>query len=139
MMAKRDIDPVFHRLVRSMNESGQALVPVILTAHGTVLRGSLISESRYFTDLAEVAPMLSALQPASGLLGRDYAKEVEAESGHYVHLRGVRLGLGGDETEGLWRIDIGAVDAWSLPAAAVDSAEAGDQGPFARLLGGGTR
>jgi hypothetical protein len=135
-MAKHDIDPVFHQLVRSINESGQALVPVLLTAHGTVLRGSLISETRYFTELAEVAPMLSALQPASGLLGKDYAKDVEAESGRYVHLRGGRLGQGGDDTEGLWRVDIGAVDAWSLPAAAVDSADADDKGPFARLLGG---
>src|ERR1700716_3355282 len=101
-MAKRDIDPVFRELVRSINESGQALVPVILTTHGTVLRGSLISESRYFTELAEVAPMLSALQPASGLLGKDYVKEVEAGSGHYVHLRAARLAHGGDEAEGLW-------------------------------------
>jgi len=133
-MAKHDTDPVFQQLVRSINESGQALVPVILTAHGTIWRGSLIAETRYFTELAEVAPMLSALQPASGLLGKDYAKEVEAESGRYVHLRGARLAPAGDEAEGLWRIDIGAVDAWSLPAAAVDSAE--DKGPFARLLGG---
>jgi hypothetical protein len=112
---------------------------VLLTAHGTVLRGSLISETRYFSELTEVAPMLSALQPASGLLGKDYTKDVEAESGHYVHLRAGRLGQAGDDTEGLWRIDIGAVDAWSLPAAAVDSAEADDQGPFARLLGSGNR
>jgi hypothetical protein len=137
-MAKRDIDPVFQQLVRSINESGQALVPVMLATHGAVLRGSLISETRYFTELAEVAPMLSALQPASGLLGKDYVKDVEAESGHYVHLRGARLAPGGDETEGLWRIDIGAVDAWSLPAAAVDSAGAEDKGPFARLLGSGS-
>jgi hypothetical protein len=56
-----------------------------------------------------------------------------------VHLRGARLAPGGDETEGLWRVDISSVDAWSLPAAAVDSAEEGDQGPFARLLGGANR
>ncbi|HEY4465626.1 MAG TPA: hypothetical protein VGN41_23400 [Streptosporangiaceae bacterium] len=136
-MAKRDVDPVFHQLVRSINEADQALVPVLLTAHGTVLRGSLISEARYFTELAEMAPMLSALQPGSGLLGKDYAKEVEGESGHYVHLRAGRLGQAGDDTEGLWRLDIGAVDAWSLPAAAVDSADDGDRGPFARLLGSG--
>jgi hypothetical protein len=137
-MAKRDIDPVFHQLVRSINESGQALVPVLLAAHGTVLRGSLISEARYFVELTEAAPMLSALQPASGLLGKDYAKDVEGESDNYVHLRAGHLGQAGDDTEGLWRIDIGAVDAWSLPAAALDSADADDKGPFARLLGSGS-
>jgi hypothetical protein len=133
-MAKREIDPVFRELVRSINESGQALVPVILTMHGTVLRGSLISESRYFAELAEVTPPMSALQPASGLLGKDYVKDVEAESGHYVHLRAARLAQGGDEADGLWRIGIGAVDAWSLPVVAGPAGD-GDKGPFAGLLG----
>ena len=43
-MAKHDVDPVFRELVRSVNESGQAVVPVALIVHGTVLRGTLISE-----------------------------------------------------------------------------------------------
>jgi hypothetical protein len=138
MMAKRDTDPVLRELVRSVDQSDQALVPVILAMRGTVLRGSLISQSRYFTELAEVTPLMSALQPASGLLGKDYAKDVEAETGHYVHLRAAPLAEGGDD-EGLWRIDIGAVDAWSLPAAGpagpAGPADADDKGPFARLLG----
>jgi hypothetical protein len=136
-MAKRDIDPVLGQLVRSINESDQAIVPVILTAHGALLRGSLISQARYFTELAEVTPLLSALQPETGLLGKDYAKDVEAETGHYVHLRAADVADRGDQAEGLWRIDIGAVDAWGLPATATGPEGGEDGGPFSRLLGGG--
>jgi hypothetical protein len=134
-MAKHDVDPVFRELVRSVNESGHAVVPVVLTVHGTVLRGMLISEKRYFTELTEQMPLMSALGPSSGLLGKDYVKEVENESGYYLHLRAVRLAgdLGEEgEADGLWRIGVGAVDAWSLRAAAGRAED--DKGPFARLL-----
>jgi hypothetical protein len=140
-MAKHDVDPVFRELVRSINESGQAVVPVVLTVHGTVLRGSLISEARYFSELAERTPLMSALEPSSGLLGKDYVKSVEAESGYFLHLRAVGLGGDGDE-EGLWRIGVGDVDAWTLPpASGVNGGsgadgEAGNKSPFARLVGG---
>ncbi len=148
-MPKHAVDPVLRELVRSINESGQAVVPVTLTVHGTVLRGSLISEARYFTDLAERTPLMSALEPSSGLLGKDYVKSVEAESGYFLHLRAASLA--GDGTadgdgdgESLWRVGVSDVDAWSLPPAtgapgargARDAHGAGDKGPFARLVGG---
>jgi hypothetical protein len=71
---------------------------------------------------------MSALEPTSGLLGKEYAKEAETESGHHLHLRAVGRG----DPEGLWRISLEAVDGWTLRADA-DAAE--DKGPFARLLG----
>ncbi len=146
-MPKHAVDPVFRELISSINESGQAVVPVVLIVHGVVLRGSLISEARYFTELAERTPLMSALQPASGLLGKDYAKGVQAESGYYLHLRAARPGPDGDE-EGLWRIAVADVDAWTLPAAngmgqaSANGSAAGpwekesEKGPFARLIGG---
>jgi hypothetical protein len=66
---------------------------------------------------------MSALDPSSGLLGKEYAKETEAESGHHLHLR---------DAEGLWRISLESVDGWSL---STEAAAEDDRGPFARLLG----
>jgi hypothetical protein len=126
-MAKHDTDPVLARLVRAVNESAQAQVPVTISAHGTRVTGVLIAEDTYFTQLAEGSPLLSALRPASGLLGKEYAKDVETESGHHLHIRAV-----GREEEGLWRVSLEAVDAWTVGAFA---AAADEQGPFARLLG----
>jgi hypothetical protein len=125
-MAKHDADSVLAQLVHAVNESGQATVPVTVTVHGTVLTGVLIAQDAYFAELAEGRPLLSALQPASGLLGKDYAKEVEADSGHYLHIRAAS----GDE--GLWRVSLAAVDGWTVGASA---AADGGKGPFARLLG----
>ncbi|HUN35551.1 MAG TPA: hypothetical protein VMU95_26430 [Trebonia sp.] len=124
-MARHDTDPVLARLARAVNESGQARVPVTITAHGTTMTGVLIAEDIYFTELAENSPLLSALQPTSGLLGKEYIKEVEAESAHYLHIRAT-----GRDEEGLWRVSLEAVDAWTVGASAADA-----QGPFARLLG----
>jgi hypothetical protein len=72
---------------------------------------------------------MSALEPTSGLLGKEYAKDAEAESDHHLHLRATG---GRGAAEGLWRISLEAVDGWTLRArpAAED-----DKGPFARLLG----
>ena len=39
-MAKHDVDPVLQQLVRAVNESGQAAVPVTISVHGTVLTGT---------------------------------------------------------------------------------------------------
>jgi len=95
-MAKHDIDPVLQELVRSINESGQAAVPVTVSAHGTVLTGTLIAQDRYFVELIEGNALMSALEPTSGLLGKEYAKEVDAESGYYVHMRAAHVaGSGG--------------------------------------------
>ena len=124
-MAKHDIDPVLEQLVHAVNESGEARVPVTVTAHGTVVSGVLIAERAYFTALVKDNPLLSALQPDSGLLGKDYASDVEAESGHHLHIRA------DGRDDGLWRISLEAVDGWTLGASAAGD---NDKGPFARLL-----
>jgi hypothetical protein len=128
-MAKHDSDPVLQQLIHAVNESRQAGVPMTVSTHGTVLTGALIAEETYFAELVEASPLLSALQPSSGLLGKEYAKDVTGESDHRLHLRAV-----GDGTEGLWRISLEAVDGWVLRAAADDKAR-DDRGPFARLTG----
>jgi hypothetical protein len=129
-MAKRHIDPVLQQLAQAINESGQAAAPVMVSVHGTVLTGALISEQRYFSELVEGNPLMSALEPSSGLLGKEYTTEAEAASARHLHIRA--MGGRGDAelTEGLWRISLEAVDGWTLRA----GAEA-DRGPFARLLG----
>ena len=74
-MARHDVDPVLQQLVRAINESGQAALPVTVSVHGTALTGALISQRRYFSELVEGKPMMSALEPSSGLLGKEYAKD----------------------------------------------------------------
>ena len=130
-MARHDVDPVLQQLVRAINESGQAAVPVTVSVHGTALTGALISQRMYFSELVEGNPLMSALEPASGLLGKEYAKDAEAESGHHLH---VRAAGGRDSAGGLWRVSLEAVDAWTLRASAGD--ETDNRGPFERLLGG---
>jgi hypothetical protein len=131
-MAKHDVDPVLRELVRSVNESGQAAVPVTVAAGGSVLTGTLIAQERYFAELVEGNPLMSALEPTSGLLGKEYAKDVDTESDYHVHLRAARVTGAGGGAEGLWRISLAAIDGWTLGAAAGSD----DRGPFARLLGG---
>ena len=128
-MAKHDIDPVLRQLVQAINESENATVPIIVTARGTQLTGVLLGERRYFGELVTQNRLMSALEPSSGLLGKEYAKDIEAESGHHLHVRT-------DEGR-LWRISLEAVDAWTLPAS-TGEAQA-EQGPFARLLGSASR
>jgi len=132
-MAKYDTDPVLRQLVHAINESGQAAVPVTVSVHGTVLNGALVAEQRYFSELVKGNPLMSALEPSSGLLGKDYAKETEAGSGHHLHIR-TGPGRNGEVAEGLWRISLEAVDGWSLRADTAAGSE-DDRGPFARLLG----
>lgn len=129
-MAKHDTDPVLQQLVRAINESGQGAVPVTVSVHGTILTGALIAQSRYFTELVQDNPLMSALEPSSGLLGKEYAKETESESGHHLHLLATRNG--DVAAEGLWRVSLEAVDGWTLRSAAERDAD--DKGPFARLL-----
>ena len=133
-MAKHDVDPVLQQLVQAVNESGQAVVPVTISVHGTVLTGNLIAQSRYFSDLVEGNPLMSALEPSSGLLGKEYAKEAEAESDHHLHLRAAGTRGDGGTADGLWRISLGSVDGWALRAVAGTDVK-DDRGPFARLLG----
>ena len=75
---------------------------------------------------------MSTLEPASGLLGKEYAKETEAASDHHLHLRAAGVRGDGQATEGLWRLGLETIDGWTFRA--TTEAEA-DKGPFARLLG----
>ena len=129
-MAKHDIDPVLQQLAQAINESGQAAAPIVVSVHGTILNGALISEQRYFSELVEATPLMSALEPSSGLLSKEYTKDAEAASGRHLHLRATGIRGDAEITEGLWRISLEAVDGWTLRSGAED-----DRGPFARLLG----
>ena len=131
-MARHDVDPVLQQLVRAINESGQAAVPVTVSVHGMALTGALISQRRFFSELVEGNPLMSALEPSSGLLGKEYAKDAEAESDHHLHVRAAG-GRGSEIAEGLWRVSLHAVDAWTLRTSPDDVAD--DRGPFERLLG----
>jgi hypothetical protein len=77
---------------------------------------------------------MSALEPSSGLLGKEYGKEAEAESDHHLHVREAGGRGDGGTAGGLWRISLGSVDGWALRAVAGRDVEE-DRGPFARLLG----
>ena len=76
---------------------------------------------------------MNALNPRAGLLGNDDEKNVKSESGHYLHLRAARL-AGGDGPEGLWRIQVDEIDAWTFRAYDGPDGQ-DDKAPFARLLG----
>jgi hypothetical protein len=110
--------------------SGHAATPITVSVHGTVLTGALIAERAFFSELVSGNPLMSALEPSSGLLGKEYAKETEAASDHHLHLRGV--GRGDGKADGLWRLSLETIEGWTLRAAT--GAEA-DKGPSARLLG----
>lgn len=56
-------------LVKAVNESETAAVPVSLSVHGTVVTGDLIAQRRYFAELVAGNPLMNALEPSSGLLG----------------------------------------------------------------------
>ena len=131
-MARHDIDRVLQQLVRAIDESGQAAAPVIVSVRGTVLAGELIAQRTFFGELVAGHPLMSALEPASGLLGKEYAKEAEAAAGHYLHLRAAGLRGDGGVSEGLWRLSLESIDGWTLHASA-DAED--DRGPLARLLG----
>ena len=131
-MAKHDIDPVLQQLTQAINESGQAVAPITVSVHGTILNGVLISEQRYFSELVEGNPLMSALEPSSELLGKEYTKETEAASAYHLHLRAAGGRGDGEVGEGLWRVSLDTIDGWTLRATA--DAET-DRGPFARLLG----
>lgn len=133
-MSKHDVDPVLRQLVRAINESDLGTVPVTVSAHGTIMRGVLIAQRRYFAELVQRNPLMSALEPASGLLGKEYAKETDAESDHHMHLLDERVKNGSEGTEGLWRISLEAVDGWALRHDVTTDTAASDKGPFARLL-----
>ncbi|HEY3978698.1 MAG TPA: hypothetical protein VGM79_15590 [Streptosporangiaceae bacterium] len=133
-MAKRDRDTVLLELNHSVNESGQTAVPIMIAARGTVLRGALIAQDRFFAELVEGAPLMAALSPGTGLLGEGYAKDVGAHSERFLHLRGTRVDGDREGLVGLWRISLDAVDAWTLRSGA-EASEQEDKGPFARLLG----
>jgi len=129
-MAKYDIDPVLQQLAQAINESGQAATPITVSVRGTVLTGALIAEQSYYSELMAANPLLSALDPSSGLLGKEYTKDVETASDRHLHMRATGVRGGSEIAEGLWRISLEAVDGWTLRGGTED-----DRGPFARLLG----
>ena len=137
-MAKHDVDPVLRQLVRAINESGKGAVPVTVSAHGTILHGVLISERRYFAELVQRNPLMSALEPSSGLLGKEYAEDTDLESDHHLHLLDEHVPAGSKAargaTEGLWRVSLEAVDGWALRHGVAAEDAADDKGPFARVL-----
>ena len=104
-----------------------------MTVHGTTLTGTLIAKSRYFSELVEGNPLMSALEPTSGLLGKEYAKEADAESDHHLHVRAAGVRGDAKAAEGLWRISLETVDGWTLRASA--EVDADDRGAVPRLLG----
>ena len=141
-MPKHAVDPVLRQLIRAINESGRGSVPVTVSAHGTILRGVLISERGYFAELVQRNPLMSALEPSSGLLGKEYAKDTGAESDHHLHLLDERVPPGSESpgaTEGLWRISLEAVDGWALRHGVATETATDDKGPFARLLSNANR
>jgi hypothetical protein len=129
-MTKHDIDPVLQQLAQAINESGQAATPITVSVRGTVLTGALIAEQSYYNELMAANPLLSALDPSSGLLGKEYTKDVETASDRHLHLRATGARGGSEVAEGLWRINLEAIDGWTLRAGTEE-----DRGPFARLLG----
>jgi len=132
-MPKHDIDPVLQQLVRAINESEQGGAPVTISVHGTMLTGTLVAQRRYFATLVERNPLMSALEPSSGLLGKEYASDTQAETDHHLHIIVEHTRDGSPLGEGLWRISLEAVDGWTLRHdASVETAD--DRGPFARLL-----
>jgi hypothetical protein len=133
-MARHDIDPVLQHLIRAINESDKGAVPVTVSVHGMVLTGALIAQRRYFAELVQRNPLMSALEPSSGLLGKEYTKDTESGSDYHLHMLAARTPGGGETDEGLWRISLQAIDGWVLRHSAGTETE-DDKGPFARLLG----
>ena len=84
-MAKHDVDPVLRQLVRAVNESGQAAVPV--TVHGTTPKYSSIAvqhctaltvTSSSFIQVSMTWPSFAILSRASlGTLAAGVAHEIE--------------------------------------------------------------
>ncbi|HTU09031.1 MAG TPA: hypothetical protein VMG13_26025, partial [Trebonia sp.] len=112
-MPKHDIDPTLQQLVRAVNESEQGGVPVTISVHGTMLTGALIAQRRYFAALVERNPLMSALEPSSGLLGKEYAKDTDAETDYHLHIFVENTRDGSAVGEGWWRVSLEAVDGWT--------------------------
>ena len=127
-MAKHGTDPVLQQLIHAVDKSRQAEVPMTISAHGSVLDGALVAEETYFAELVDASPLMGALEPSSGLLGKEYAKEVGDASGHFLHFRAAANGA-----EGLWRISLDSIDGWVLRVAG-NAADQDDKGPFKGLF-----
>ena len=77
-MAKHDTDPVLQRVVRAIDESGQAAAPVTVSVHGTVLADDLIARWRFSGGRGP--SLMSALERASGLLDKLDADDAKFEA-----------------------------------------------------------
>lgn len=134
-MAKRRADPVLERLLHAVEQSPAAAVPVAVSVRGTRLRGELISQDAYFADLASGGALLGAL--GAEAVGGSDGKDFEKSSGGFVHLRGGDVAEGA--SSGVWRIALGAVDAWTLLAgrdeAGRDHAERGGASALGTIFG----
>lgn len=127
-MAKRSTDPVLQQLIHAVNKSRQAEVPMTISVRGSVLTGGLVAEETYFAELVDTSPLMGALEPSSGLLGKEYANQVGDASGHFLHFRAAANGA-----EGLWRINLDSIDGWVLRAAG-KAADQDEKGPFKGLF-----
>jgi hypothetical protein len=132
-MPKHDVDPVLQQLIRALNESGEGAVPVTVSVHGTLITGDLVAQRRYFAVLVERNPLMSALEPSSGLLGKEYANDTDAETDHHLHVLADETRDGSVMGEGVWRISLEAVDGWTLRHG-TGAEVADDRGPFARMF-----
>lgn len=111
-MAKRHGDPLLDRVVRAIEESPGAAVPVTVSVRGALLRGELISQEAYFAELTAGNPLLGALGTESrGTAHEGRRVDVKSSDG-FVHLRGTRTQ--DPVAPDMWRIALRAVDAWTL-------------------------
>ena len=112
--------PVMQQLAQPIKESGQGAVPIVISVRGAVLTGALIAEQTCFSEPRRGESLMRALEPSSGLLGKEYAQDAEAASGRHLHMRAAGPRAGGEVIEALWRISLEAVDGWTLRAGAED-------------------
>ena len=71
--------PGFGAAGQAINESGQAAAPIVVSVHGTVLNGALISEQRYSSELVGGNPPDERPGAVLRLLGKEYTKDAEAD------------------------------------------------------------
>ena len=79
-------------------------------------QGRYVRQSGGRGQYGDVWLEVDPLEPGSGLLGKEYTKEAEAESDHHLHMRAAGIRGDGEAAEGLWRISLGSVDGWALRA-----------------------
>lgn len=122
-MSKRHGDPLLDRVVRAIEESPGAAVPITVSVRGAVLHGELISQETYFSALTAGNPLLGALGTEARGSGHEGKRFDTKSSDGFVHLRGTRAPE--SVSPGVWRIALRAVDAWTLATSADDAGRDG--------------